>query len=342
MTTVATATGHRSTRPTLGRTLVHEHVFVLSAELRQNYPAGWDEDERVEDAVAKLNELKSPRHRHDRGPDGDRPRPLPAAHRSASPPAPSSTSSWPPASTPTTSCRSSSDYAARPADRRAPSRSPRCSSATSPRASPTPACEAAFLKCAIEHQGLTPGVERVMRAVAQAAVQTGAPITVHTDALTAVRAGRGAGARARRASTSPGGHRPRRRLERRRLPERAGRGRLVSRHGSLRSRPARTVRAARRHRRRTRPPRLRRPDGAVARRGVLHRLVPGRIGVAFSRAGTTATSARTCCPPCASAASPTPTSTRCWSRTRAATSVDQVCARNGRSRAAERPRRAQT
>jgi len=41
---------------------------------------------------------------------------------------------------------------------------------------------AAFLKCAIEHQGLTPGVERVMRAVGQAQVETGAPITVHTHA----------------------------------------------------------------------------------------------------------------------------------------------------------------
>lgn len=40
---------------------------------------------------------------------------------------------------------------------------------------------AAFLKCAIEEQGLTPGVERVMRAVGQASVQTGAPITVHTN-----------------------------------------------------------------------------------------------------------------------------------------------------------------
>ncbi|MEP9384412.1 hypothetical protein [Nocardioides sp. KR10-350] len=39
---------------------------------------------------------------------------------------------------------------------------------------------AAFLKCAIESQGLTPGVERVMRAVGQAHVRTGAPITVHT------------------------------------------------------------------------------------------------------------------------------------------------------------------
>ena len=40
---------------------------------------------------------------------------------------------------------------------------------------------AAFLKCAIEEQGLTPGVERVMRAVGQAHVRTGAPITVHTN-----------------------------------------------------------------------------------------------------------------------------------------------------------------
>jgi phosphotriesterase-related protein len=39
---------------------------------------------------------------------------------------------------------------------------------------------AAFLKCAIDHQGLTPGVERVMRAVAKAHRATGAPITVHT------------------------------------------------------------------------------------------------------------------------------------------------------------------
>lgn len=40
---------------------------------------------------------------------------------------------------------------------------------------------AAFLKCAIEEQGLTPGVERVLRAVGKAHVRTGAPITVHTN-----------------------------------------------------------------------------------------------------------------------------------------------------------------
>ncbi|WP_328806348.1 phosphotriesterase family protein [Streptacidiphilus fuscans] len=40
---------------------------------------------------------------------------------------------------------------------------------------------AAFLKCAIE-ESLTPGVERVMRAVARAHLITGAPIMVHTSA----------------------------------------------------------------------------------------------------------------------------------------------------------------
>jgi phosphotriesterase-related protein len=40
----------------LGRTLMHEHVFVLYTEHVQNYggEAWWDEEERVQDAVAKL------------------------------------------------------------------------------------------------------------------------------------------------------------------------------------------------------------------------------------------------------------------------------------------------
>ncbi|MFD9701427.1 phosphotriesterase [Lentzea sp. NPDC059081] len=41
--------------------------------------------------------------------------------------------------------------------------------------------KAAFLKCAIEDE-LTPGVERVMNAVAEVHTSTGAPITVHTSA----------------------------------------------------------------------------------------------------------------------------------------------------------------
>jgi phosphotriesterase-related protein len=41
---------------------------------------------------------------------------------------------------------------------------------------------AAFLKCAIDTPGLTPGVERVLRAVAAAHLATGAPVMVHTAA----------------------------------------------------------------------------------------------------------------------------------------------------------------
>ena len=42
----------------LGRTLMHEHVFVLTADVQRNYPEEWgDEDARVADAIARLREL---------------------------------------------------------------------------------------------------------------------------------------------------------------------------------------------------------------------------------------------------------------------------------------------
>ena len=40
----------------LGRVFMHEHVFVLNEEIRQNY-ADWDEDEQVGAAAAKLSAL---------------------------------------------------------------------------------------------------------------------------------------------------------------------------------------------------------------------------------------------------------------------------------------------
>ncbi|HWC84625.1 MAG TPA: phosphotriesterase-related protein [Pseudonocardiaceae bacterium] len=43
---------------------------------------------------------------------------------------------------------------------------------------------AGLLKCAIDEPGLTPGVERVMRAVGEAHQRTGTPITVHTHPTT--------------------------------------------------------------------------------------------------------------------------------------------------------------
>ena len=42
----------------LGTTLMHEHVFVLNEEIRRNYPQDWDEEQRIDDAVAKLTALR--------------------------------------------------------------------------------------------------------------------------------------------------------------------------------------------------------------------------------------------------------------------------------------------
>ena len=44
--------------------------------------------------------------------------------------------------------------------------------------------KAAVLKCATDEPGVTPGVEKVLRAVARAHLRTGVPITTHTHAAT--------------------------------------------------------------------------------------------------------------------------------------------------------------
>src|SRR5947207_7779696 len=46
------------------------------------------------------------------------------------------------------------------------------------------AVKAAILTCATDEPGVTPGVERVLRAVAQAHRRTGVPISTHTHAGT--------------------------------------------------------------------------------------------------------------------------------------------------------------
>ncbi len=59
MTMVETARGEIDTAD-LGRVLMHEHVFIISPEIQQNYPEEWgDEDSRVEDAIKRLTELKA-------------------------------------------------------------------------------------------------------------------------------------------------------------------------------------------------------------------------------------------------------------------------------------------
>ena len=59
MTSVNTVRGPIDTAQ-LGVTLMHEHVFVLSTEIMQNFPGPWgDEEKRISDAVARLNQLKA-------------------------------------------------------------------------------------------------------------------------------------------------------------------------------------------------------------------------------------------------------------------------------------------
>ena len=59
MNPVQTARGAVETA-NLGVTLMHEHVFVLDLEILHNYPEEWgDEDKRIADAVARMNELKA-------------------------------------------------------------------------------------------------------------------------------------------------------------------------------------------------------------------------------------------------------------------------------------------
>jgi len=56
-TTVQTVRGPIETSA-LGRTYMHEHIFVLSTDVQQNYPDEWgDEETRVADAVQKLSAL---------------------------------------------------------------------------------------------------------------------------------------------------------------------------------------------------------------------------------------------------------------------------------------------
>jgi len=163
----------------LGTTLMHEHVFVLNEEIRQNYPTDWDEEQRVADAAAKLNALKQ------RGCDTiadptviglgrDIGRIQRVAERTdiniiAA-----------------TGLYTYGDlpfyFRYRGAERESPAGDPMTALFVSDLTEGIAGTgvKAAFLKCAIDDQGLTPGVERVMRAVGAAHAATGAPVTVHT------------------------------------------------------------------------------------------------------------------------------------------------------------------
>jgi phosphotriesterase-related protein len=168
----------------LGVTLMHEHVFVLSTEIMQNYPEPWgDEEKRVADAIVKLDDLKS------RGVDSivdltviGLGRYIPRIQRVA-------------AQTYLNIIVATGVYTYNEVPMYFHYRGPG-TTLGGPELMVDmfvkdieegiggTGVKAGILKCATDVQGVTPGVERVLRAVAAAHRRTGVPISTHTHAHT--------------------------------------------------------------------------------------------------------------------------------------------------------------
>ncbi len=183
MAQLETATGPIDTA-SLGQVLMHEHVFVLSAEIMQNYPEDWGEEEvRVKDAVERLKELKAV------GIDTivdltvtGLGRYIPRIQRIA-------------AQIDLNIVVATGLYTYNDVPHYFHFRGPG-TLLDGPelmtdmfirditRGIADTGVKAAILKCATDEPGVTPGVERVLRSVAQAHRQTGVPISTHTHAGT--------------------------------------------------------------------------------------------------------------------------------------------------------------
>jgi len=163
----------------LGTTLMHEHVFVLNEEIRQNYPGDWDEDVRVEHAAAQLNMAVAAGITAIADPtviglgrDIARIKKVAAL--------------TPMHIIPATGLYTWNDvpfyFRFRTRRMTASGEDPMtdCFVGDLTEGIADTGVKAAFLKCAVDEAGLTRGVERVLRAVARAHVLTGAPVTVHT------------------------------------------------------------------------------------------------------------------------------------------------------------------
>ena len=177
----------RSTAADLGRTYMHEHIFVLTPDVQQNYPGRVGRRGRAGGRRGgQAGGVGRPGGAHHRRPDGDRTRVATSPGSNGWPTrCPTSTSWWPPGATRTATSPSSSTTA-RPAIASAPRHGgaradgAACSPATSPTGSPGPGCGPGCSSAPSTSDGLTAGVERVMRAVAKTHLATGCPITVHT------------------------------------------------------------------------------------------------------------------------------------------------------------------
>ncbi|HJQ47556.1 MAG TPA: phosphotriesterase-related protein [Amycolatopsis sp.] len=182
MATVPTVTGEIDTGD-LGRVLMHEHVFVLNHEYEINYPETWDDEARIADATAKLTALKAA------GIDTivdltvlglgrDIRRVRRVADRS-----------------PVRIVAATGFYTFAELPGYLRNRGPgRVLGGAEPMTGmfvrditegiAGTGVRAGILKCATDVPGVTPDVERVLRAVARAHLATGVPISTHTDAAT--------------------------------------------------------------------------------------------------------------------------------------------------------------
>jgi phosphotriesterase-related protein len=168
----------------LGVTLMHEHVFIMTTEITQNYPEGFGAEARREaDAITRLNELKS------RGVDTivdltviGLGRYIPRIARIA-------------AATElnivvATGLYTYNDvpmyfhYLGPGAELGGPETMTDMFVRDIEEGIADTGIKAAILKCATDEPGVTPGVERVLRAVAVAHRRTGVPISTHTHAAT--------------------------------------------------------------------------------------------------------------------------------------------------------------
>jgi phosphotriesterase-related protein len=165
----------------LGQTLMHEHVFVLSTEHLQNYGSSWwDEEERVADAIAKLNSLHAKGIRTIVDPTvWGLGRYIPRIQRIA-------------AQTPVNIIVATGLYVYEELPQQYAYRGPgQLIDIPEPMVTDftrditegigDTGVKAAFLKCCLETPEPTPGVERIARAIARTHADTGAPITVHTS-----------------------------------------------------------------------------------------------------------------------------------------------------------------
>ncbi len=179
MTLVETVRGPVDTAD-LGVTLAHEHVFVVTVDSQQQWPGEWDEQQRVAEAVDKLTSLVRLGVRTIVDPTVDGLGRNIARIQRVNAQVPDLNIIV------ATGIYTYADV-------------PGFFSGRGPGALPDlpevmddlfvrdvtvgiqgTSVKAAFLKCAIDHYGLTRGVERVMRAVARAHRRTGAPVMVHT------------------------------------------------------------------------------------------------------------------------------------------------------------------